>query len=63
MEIVLKQMDLGDPDDAERKYWLSRTPEERIRAVEEFRREYHSWRYKREPRLRRVYRVTELSRS
>jgi hypothetical protein len=40
-------------------YWLSRTPEERISAVEILRRQY----YEGSPRLQRVARVIELESS
>ena len=38
-------------------YWRRQPPVERLKALEEIRREYHTWRYDSEPRLQRVYRV------
>ena len=50
-----------EPDDLQ--YWLSRPPIERLRALEEIRREYNTWKYGTEPRLQRVYRVIKRERS
>jgi hypothetical protein len=35
-------------------YWQAQSPEARLLALEEIRREYHLWRYGAEPRLQRV---------
>lgn len=40
-------------------FWQSRTPQERLEALESIRREYHRWKYGAEPRFQRVYRVTK----
>jgi hypothetical protein len=41
------------------KYWLGKTPDERIEAVETLRKQYHG----NTQGLQRVYRVVQLSRS
>jgi len=54
---------LGDNShQPDRKYWMSRTPQERLDALEEIRREYHLWKYgDAEPRLQRVFTIRKLS--
>jgi hypothetical protein len=41
-------------------YWRQQTPQARLAALEEIRREYHRWKYGAEPRLQRVYRIIDL---
>jgi hypothetical protein len=50
---------LGAPD-GDVEYWLKQPPSERIRALEQIRKEYHRWKFGAEPRLQRVYRVVPL---
>jgi hypothetical protein len=38
-------------------FWLSRSYEERLDALEQIRKEYNSWRYKAEQGFQRVYRI------
>ena len=38
-------------------YWRTQTPQARLAALEEIRREYHGWKHGAEPRVQRVYRV------
>jgi hypothetical protein len=40
-------------------FWRSRSPEERLRALEEIRREYNSWKYNDQQGLQRVYRIVK----
>ena len=40
-------------------YWQSRTPQERLAALEAIRREYHLWHYGTEPRFQRVFRIVK----
>lgn len=40
-------------------YWRAQPPAERLRALEEIRREYHRWKYNAEPRLQRVLTVAK----
>ena len=55
-KVVIRK--LKDDDDVrDYKYWLSRTPEERISAMEELRLRWHKIRNERSKRLRRVLRV------
>ena len=44
-----------EPDDL--LYWLSRPPVERLKALEEIRQEYNTWKYGAEPRPQRVGRI------
>ncbi len=44
-------------EDSDFEYWQSRSPLERLAALEEIRREYHLWRYGGEPRMACVARV------
>jgi len=41
-------------------FWQSRTPEERLAALEEIRKEYNTWKYGTEPGFQRVYRIVAL---
>ena len=40
-------------------YWRQQTPQARLAAVEEIRREYHGWKQGAEPRLQRVIRFAD----
>ncbi len=40
-------------------FWQSRTPEERLAALEEIRKEYNTWKYGTEPGFQRVYRIVK----
>ncbi len=40
-------------------YWQSRTPQERLAALEAIRREYHGWHDGTGPRLQRVLRIVK----
>ncbi|MEM1326515.1 MAG: hypothetical protein AAGI23_11200 [Bacteroidota bacterium] len=40
-------------------YWRSRPPIERLKALEEIRREYHQWKYGTEPKLQRVCKIVK----
>jgi hypothetical protein len=40
-------------------YWQSRTPQERLEALESIRREYHIGQYGTEPRFQRVFRIVK----
>ncbi|MEM8638917.1 MAG: hypothetical protein AAGG51_08910 [Cyanobacteria bacterium P01_G01_bin.54] len=44
---------------SERDYWQQQTPLQRLAALEQIRREYHQWKYNAEPRLQRVYSITQ----
>ena len=59
IEKVVKKRKLSESSTKEDlAYWLSRTPEERINAVEILRRQY----YDDPPRLQRVFRVVKQTR-
>jgi hypothetical protein len=40
-------------------YWQSRTPQQRLAALDAIRREYHLWYYGTESRFQRVLRIVE----
>lgn len=45
------------------RYWMTRTPRERIAELEDLRRQYHVWKYGHaEPGFQRVYRVVGQAR-
>ena len=46
-----------EPDDV--LYWLSRPPIERIRALEEIRKQYNDWKYGTRRELQRVYKIVK----
>jgi hypothetical protein len=43
----------------ERSFWLTKTPEERLTALEEIRKEHHHGDHEYQRRLRRVVRITK----
>ena len=57
IEKVVRKWKLGDPaaEKADLQYWLSRSPEERLAAVEELRRRFYGY----PTRLQRVARVIQ----
>lgn len=50
-----------EPDDI--FYWLSRPPIERIRALEEIRKQYNDWKYGTGLQFQRVYTIVKRKRS
>ena len=62
IENVVHKHRLGEePSDA--VFWRSKSPEERLAAVEQIRMEYHQWQLDAEPRLQRVLKVTRQTQS
>ena len=49
-----------EPDDV--LYWLSRPPIERIRALEEIRKQYNDWKYGTRREFQRVYTIVKRKR-
>jgi hypothetical protein len=49
-----------EPDESE--YWLSRPPIERIRALEEIRKQYNDWKYGTGREFQRVYKIVKRKR-
>ncbi len=49
-----------EPDDV--LYWLSRPPIERIRALEEIRKQYNDWKYGTGREFQRVYKIIKRKR-
>ena len=40
-------------------FWLSQSPQARLAALEEIRREYHAWKYGTEPGFQRVLTIVK----
>jgi hypothetical protein len=60
MEKTVRKVTLHDqPSDA--SYWRDQSPQKRLAALEQIRREYHDWPDDAPPRLQRVYSVVERS--
>jgi hypothetical protein len=49
-----------EPDDV--LYWLSRPPQERIRALTEIRKQYNDWKYGTGQQFQRVYKIVKRKR-
>lgn len=58
MEKVIFKASLHDQKQ-DRQFWLTKSYLERLKALEEIRREYHQWKYNAEPRFQRVYSVSQ----
>src|SRR5205085_10563797 len=53
---VYAKMPVGEqPSDF--SYWQTQSYQARIAALEEIRKEFHSWRYDAQPRLQRIYSI------
>ena len=60
---VIKKIKLHDKTNYDREYWLSKTPEERLAALEFLRQQYFAMNNEPEPRLQRVFRIIKCERS
>ena len=58
IEKVVRKIPL-DKQGREADYWRTQSYQARLAALEEIRREYHQWKYGSEPRLQRVYTITQ----
>ncbi|MAU01693.1 MAG: hypothetical protein CL608_31530 [Anaerolineaceae bacterium] len=58
MEKVVRKVPLNKQD-READYWRTQPYQARLAALEQIRREYHQWKYGSEPRLQRVYTITQ----
>ncbi|MCF7920850.1 MAG: hypothetical protein K9N06_13145 [Candidatus Cloacimonetes bacterium] len=58
MEKVVNRKKITEQS-SDRAYWLSRSCQERIDALEEIRTEYNTWRYNDKQRFQRVYTITK----
>ena len=59
-KIVIKKLKKSLQDDT--YYWFDKSPQERLDALEQIRREYHQWKYQdAQPRFQRVYNVIKRS--
>ena len=66
MEKTVKKYHLKDPQqyEDEREYWRNKTPEERVMALEELRRQYcKSKGIDADQRVQRVYKIVKRSES
>lgn len=62
MDKEIRIYDLHDPQqyEDEKAYWKSKTPEERLHALEVLRQQYYKLKgYESEPQFQRVYRITQ----
>jgi hypothetical protein len=50
---------MRDPQPSTQRNHDPQTPIERLATLEQIRREYHQWKYHAEPRLQRVYSITQ----
>jgi hypothetical protein len=56
---VVTKVKLGEEEN-DLAYWQSQSPEARLAALEEIRREYHLWKYGGEPPLRKVVTIIKM---
>jgi hypothetical protein len=48
-----------DEQESDFVFWQSRTPQERLKALEDIRREYHLWKHGTQPGFQRVLRIVK----
>ena len=54
--LIIKKLEASLQDDSD--YWYDKSPQERLNALEQIRREYHQWKYQdAQPRFQRVYKI------
>jgi hypothetical protein len=58
IKAVVHKYKLGE-EPSDFMYWQSRSPEERLNALEEIRKEFNDWKYGTQQGLQRVYRVVK----
>ena len=58
---IIKKNSAEENDDV--LYWLSRSPAERISALEEIRKQYNLWKYGPDRGFQRVYTIVKRKRS
>ena len=46
-------------DSGDAAYWVTKSPQQRLAALEEIRKEYIQWKFGAQSRLQRVYRVIQ----
>jgi hypothetical protein len=56
IEKSVKKLKLTDPQ-SDFVYWQSKSPLERLAALEQIRQEYNKWKYADEPGFHRIYKV------
>lgn len=57
MEKVVNKIGLHDKHNSDINYWLGKTPEERIDAIEFLRQQFNTDKNETEQRLQRVFRI------
>ena len=57
MEKVIRKISLKDKRNYDLEYWLSKTPEERISAIEFLRKQFYETKDGSSPRLQRVINI------
>jgi hypothetical protein len=60
VEKVVTRVRFGQ-DDGDAAYWQAQSPEARLAALEEIRREYHLWKYGSEPPFRKVVTIVKTN--
>lgn len=55
---VVTRVKVGEPP-SDFAYWQTQSPQARLAALEQIRREYHQWSYGAEPGFQRVYRIVK----
>jgi len=63
MDKTIKKIELHDKHNYDLDYWLSKTPEERLSAIEFLRQQYFMMINEPEQRLQRVFRIIKLKQS
>lgn len=63
IEKVVRKISLYDKRNYDLEYWLTKTPEERLAAIEYLRQQILSDKNESEQRLQRVFRITKLKQS
>ena len=62
MEKVIRKISLKDKRNYDLEYWLSKTPEERISAIEFLRQQFYETEDGSTPRLQRVIKIIKRER-
>ncbi len=59
----IKIVKRGNEEEEDSLFWLSKTPLERLIALEEIRKSYNDWKYGTEQRFQRVYRIVKRAKN
>jgi hypothetical protein len=58
VERVVNKYRVGEQP-SEYSFWQTKSPEDRITALEQIRKQYNNWKYDARPRFQRVYRIVK----